>query len=461
MIKEGAGMLYFREREKKKLQDFLAGTGRAMAIYGRRRTGKTELILDHLANNANRDVAYYQCASFDYSTCLRDLTAVLEAYLPGDMIIRSLTSFKDVFTYISSRQTGLRAIVIDEFPFLAKKNENVPVEFQWIIDHGLDGLKLILLGSNLSFMKKQIDDSESPLYGRFDEIIEILPFRFNEVRSLFPKFSEAVDVYAQTGGVAQYVMMYRSCKTVEAATRSLYFDKNGRLFQEAGNLLMQELRDVTVYTRILRAIGGREKTSGQIAAACALDQRGVFAYLNKLIDLDIVAASENPLSAKKSEKRYKIKDNLFRFSYTFIEPSISMITAIGEKSAEYILDTSYSEYLGFVYEEIIKENCFDYAVKGIIPFMPETVSKWWGNIKDGNEWKESEVDLIAYNNNKIVVGECKYRNKAAGIKELDSLKKKAAFIPVKNREIYYLIASKSGFTDELAERKDVILIKEA
>ena len=48
--------------------------------------------------------------------------------------------------------------------------------------------------------------------------------------------------------------------------------------------------------------------------------------------------------------------------------------------------------------------------------MPETVSKWWGNIKDGNEWKESEVDLIA---------------------------------------------SKSGFTDELAERKDVILIKEA
>lgn len=92
------------------------------------------------------------------------------------------------------------------FPFLAKKDENVPVEFQWIIDHGLGSIKLILLGSNLSFMKKQIGNREAPLYGRFDEIMEVRPFTFSQVRSLFPSRDDAMMVYSLTGGVAQYVM---------------------------------------------------------------------------------------------------------------------------------------------------------------------------------------------------------------------------------------------------------------
>lgn len=61
---------------------------------------------------------------------------------------------------------------------------------------------------------------------------------------------------------------------------------------------------------------------------------------------------------------------------------------------------------------------------------------------------------IAYDDHHLIVGECKYRNKAAGIQELDNLKLKAQFIPAKGRELFCLLASKNGFTKDLKQIQD-------
>ncbi len=454
-------MLYFRDEELKKIDEFMSSsTKRAMAVYGRRRTGKTKLITEYIKTSDRRDIVYYQASSYDYESCLEDFKAVLAVCMPGDSILAALKSFKDVFTYITNFSKRIKAVVIDEFPFIAKKNDNVPAEFQWIIDHGPAGIKLILLGSNMSFMRRQINGSESPLYGRFDDILEIRPFSFRQVLELFPDFSDAMDVYAQTGGVAQYVMFFKDQKNVTDASRSLFFDHNGRLFQESGNMLLQELRDPTTYVSILRAIGSRDKDSGQIAKKSGMDSRALYPYITKLIDLGFVSTVSNPLGGKQKDVRYRISDQLFRFNYTFIEPNISIINAIGSDSREHILGSHFSEYCGTVYEDIIRENCFHYALKGVLPFMPVTSAKWWGNIKDQGNWIESELDVAAFDNDNVVLGECKYRTKAAGLKELQELENKAEYIPLHGRTKYYLLASRSGFTDELLklERPDLILI---
>ena len=459
-------MFYFREHELKKLNNFMSSDNtKAMAIFGRRRTGKTQLIIEYLDMCRKLETAdkiiYFQASSYDYSVCLSDFKATVIQSFPELQIIDCFNSFKDIFSYISQQKLPVKAVIIDEFPFIAKKCEDVPVEFQWIIDHGLGSIKLVLLGSNRSFMKKQITDTESPLYGRFDEIMEVLPFTFSEVFTLFPDFEDAVRVYATTGGVAQYVMLYKDFVSIDDAENELFFTKDGRLLQESGNILVQEVREVTTYTSILRAIGNSGKTSGQIAGKCNLDQRAVYAYLTRLEDLGIISAISNPLSLKNKEKRYIISDYLFRFNYTFIEANLSMINALGFKSKEYILDNKYSEYLGFVYEEIIRSNCFEYACSNLIPFMPGTVGKWWGNICENGVWSESEIDLVAFNDSDILIGECKYREKSVGLKELDSLILKSQFIPCKDRKKHFLLASKSGFTDELKARTDIILIDQS
>ncbi|MBQ9008595.1 MAG: ATP-binding protein [Clostridia bacterium] len=302
-------MLYFRDKEKEQLRFFLSQPRyKAMAIYGRRRTGKTALVLDFFENQPTPTSLYYQCTTFDYATCLFDFVSALSSFAPDlERALRPYTTFRDVFSYLSSTSTPHPAvIVIDEFPFLAKKDENVAVEFQWIIDHALKEMKLILLGSNLSFMRRQIQDRGSPLYGRFDTLLELLPFSFSEIHQLFPSFEEAMEVYAQTGGVAQYVMFFLDYPSVRDASRALLFDRNGRLFTEAPNLLMQEVRDTTTYVSILRTISGDAKDPGQIAHLANLDQRNIYPYLNKLTDLNILAPVDNSLS-KKSERRYRIQ----------------------------------------------------------------------------------------------------------------------------------------------------------
>lgn len=448
---------YFREKEIKMIEEFISSENKkALAIYGRRRTGKTELILNAISDMENI-AYYYQVSSFDYETSLRDFKNILKRG-NDDSILDSLNSFKDVFTYINTDQ---KVVVIDEFPFLAKKNSNISIEFQYIIDHCLNGnVKLILLGSNRSFMKGQIEDSNSPLYGRFDEIISLMPFSYDEVKQIFHNEKDAMDVYAMTGGVAQYVMFFKEYKNVSSAISSLYFNRNGRLFLESSNYLNQEFKDSTTYNVILRYLGSSDKKASDIASFAKIDNRAIYSYLNKLEELNIIEIVNNPLNNKK-DKRYHISDLYLRFAYTFIEPNISLIVSLEEKSKSFILNEQYNEYLGFIYEEIIRNNLYQLALLNKLPFMPIDIGKWWGNIYLNGKWCESEIDVVGVNGNHLILGECKYRNKKTGMKELDNLKYKASFIMKEGQQVVYLLASAGGFTDELfkLESKDVILIK--
>ena len=448
---------YFREKEIKMIEEFIASENKkALAIYGRKRTGKTELILNAISNLEN--AYYYQVSSFDYGTSIQDFKNILKRG-NDDSILDSLNSFKDIFTYIGKDK---KVVVIDEFPFLAKKNSDISIEFQYIIDHCLNqNLKLVLLGSNRSFMKGQIEDSNSPLYGRFDEIISLMPFSFDEVKKLFKNEKDAMNVYAMTGGVAQYVMFFKEYKDVSSAINHLYFNRNGRLFLESGNYLNQEFKDATTYNMILRFLGSSDKKASDIASFTKIDNRAIYSYLNKLEELNIIEIVNNPLNNKK-DKRYHISDLYLRFAYTFIEPNISLIVSLEEKAKSFILNEQYNEYLGFIYEEIIRNSLYQLALLNKLPFMPIDIGKWWGNIYLNGKWCESEIDVVGINGNNLVLGECKYRNKKVGIKELDNLKYKASFITKEGQRVTYLLASASGFTDELLQlkSKEILLIEE-
>ena len=452
-------MFFFRDNETKTLNRFYnSKNAKAMAIFGRRRIGKTELIKNYVFHvNPDKSI-YYQCTCTDYNICLNDFISQIKHYYDKDEILYSLKTFKDVFKYISKTSKKKYAFIIDEFPYLCKNNSDAATEFQWIIDNCLDGTKLILLGSSMSFMKNQINNSESPLYGRFDEIIEVNPFTFNEVLKIFPKFEDAINVYAVTGGIPMYVMYFKEYRNVDLALDSLLFNDNGRLFNESNNILMQELRQISTYVSIIRCIGTSEKDSGAIAKLCHLDHRAVFTYLNTLIDLGILRSVENTFSKKKYDKKYEVKDFFFKFYYSFINPNISLIVSLNSKARNYILDDSYKTYLGRIYEQIIRESLFEYALNRDIPFMPKVVNKWWGNIKKDNSYIESEVDVIAYDAHNVIVGECKYKNKMVGINEYNLLMSKANNINVGDRKIYYLLASKSGFSKDILNLKDNNLI---
>ena len=306
-------------------------------------------------------------------------------------------------------------------------------------------------------MKGQIEDSNSPLYRRFDVIINLLPFSFNEVNKLFKKEKDAMDVYAITGGVAQYVMFFIEYKTIEEAKDNLIFSRFGRLFLEGPNLLNQEVRDATNYNLILRALGSSRKTASDIASKIKMDPKAIYNYLLKLEELNIIGIVNNPINPKK-EKRYYITDLYLRFSYSFIDSNVSMISALGPDSKKYILDNRYDEYLSFIYEDIIRENLYTYANEGYIPFMPNNIGNCYVNVFQDGKWFETEIDVIGINGQNVIIGECKYKNKKIGINELKQLQFKANFLVKSNQNVFYMLASNEGFTKELLELNDKNLL---
>ena len=424
-----------------------------LVMYGRRRIGKTT-ILQEFSEKTNS--IFFPAREKNDALNLEDFSKIIQYHF-DKQFYSSFSSWEDAFNYISSKAHDKVSIIIDEFPFLAKKNEGISLEFQSIIDHFLGNNKLVLLGSNQSFMKSQIEDNSSPLYGRFDEILHLLPFSFNEVNQLFLNNDDAMNVYALTGGIVQYVMFFMNYSSVETAMDELYFNRNGRLFIECGNYLNQEFKDVTTYNLILRYLASNEKKASDIAVRAKVDTRAIYNYINKLEVLDIIEEVKNPLTNSR-EKRYHIKDLYLRFAYTFIEPNVSMISALGKKSKQYILNSKFDEYLGGIYEEIIKNNLYDYALNKIIPFMPVDVGKWWGNIQQNGTYIESEIDVVGINLKDVLVGECKYRTKKVGLKEYELLKLKSNFATKANQKVIYLLASKNGFSDDLLNLNDHQLI---
>lgn len=111
----------------------------------------------------------------------------------------------------------------------------------------------------------------------------------------------------------------------------------------------------------------------------------------------------------------------------------------------------------FIFEEV----CIQFLIRKNrnmeLPFVFDTIGKWWGNnpIKKCQE----EIDILAVGKDNALFGECKWKNEAIGLDVINGLIEKAGILNFSNK--YYAFFSKSGFSQgaiEFAkENKNIIL----
>ena len=145
-------------------------------------------------------------------------------------------------------RSGKRQILaIDEFPYLAASYPTISSLLQRHIDQCWKDsrLYLILCGSSMSFMEKQVLGYKSPLYGRRTAQFKLHPFTFFEASPMLESFSaeEKAVLYGVTGGIPEYLSRIHPGTDMDTAIVSLFFEESGRLFGEPSNLLKQELRE--------------------------------------------------------------------------------------------------------------------------------------------------------------------------------------------------------------------------
>ena len=384
---------YDRETEIEVLQQTQKqslSTATFTVLMGRRRVGKTALILRALEGEEN---AYLFVSQDSEAMLCSKFQNVLEQQLHMQ-IYGSVTHFRDLFEIIM-RESIKRpfTIILDEFQNLNKTNPAIFSEIQDIWDryHTQSHINLIASGSIMALMKHIFEDKNEPLYGRPTSKFTLRPFSLAVLKQIFadhcPAYTneDLLCLYMITGGVAKYVelLMDSGCYTKEKMFNYVcrldsYFLTEGRdiINTEFGS-------DYNTYYSILQLIANGSNRRTDIDGALQKDCGSFLANLEKNFGM-IVRLRPVLSSAQSKISAYEIADPFLRFWFKFICPYQSLIESGQLKLLRANMNTQYERFSGKTLERY-----FQMLIMETGEFT--VVGNWWDR-KGGNE-----IDVLAIN----------------------------------------------------------------
>lgn len=423
-------------------------------LYGRRRVGKTTLIKEYLDAKPH---IYFLVTLEAFPIIIKRFQNLIAEFLQDDFLKEiELKSFEQLFAYIAKQPLKQKlVIVIDEFQYLGKLDHSIPSQFQYIIDELLKNrnIHLILCGSLISMMYEQTLSYNSPLYGRRTSSIKLDALKFQHLQNFFPTKNETelIELYSVLYGVPKYLELFKDNGHIFDNIEQNILDKNAFLYDEPRFILQNEVSEPITYFSILKTIANGEHKIGNIAGKLGKNVQNITSFISKLIELEVIY-KEIPITEKQPTKSkkglYFIKDNFFRFWFSYVLPYKSQLEM---GNTNYALNKIKENFSGFV-----AKNYEDLAIEYTLSNYPILkCGRWWN--------KNEEIDVVGVGEGFMLVGECKYSNKKVGIDILESLQKKAVHIELKLPVKHYLLFSKSGFTDELIklsnQQSDIVLIE--
>ncbi len=442
-----------RHKELKLLNDEYCGDAFSFTVlYGRRRVGKTTLLKEFIKDKPS---IYFLVTLENFNIVLKRLQDIVADFL-NDSFLKNLNlkDIKQLFEYISQKSFDKKLIIIiDEFQYLAKIDSSIPSQFQYIVDELLKNknIHLVLCGSIISMMYEQTLSYSSPLYGRRTSAIKLEAIEFNYLGEFFADKTqnELIELYALLYGVPKYLEMFKEEGDVYSGIEKNILNPNSYLYNEPQFILQNEVNEPITYFSILEVIANGEHKLGNIAGKLGKGVQNITSFISKLIELDIIykdvpITEQNPLKSKKG--LYFIKDNFFRFWFTYALPYKSQLE-IGNTG--YVLAKIKENFNGFV-SPIYEKLAISYLQKRY-PVLK--CGRWWD--------KNDEIDAVGVGEDFLIVAECKYSSKKVGVDILESLKAKSAKIDSNLPIRHYVVFSKSGFTDELMrlESESILLIE--
>lgn len=418
-----------RDKERRVLEDAWASKSSAFVpIYGRRRVGKSELILRFLKDHpgiyfvGKRGNAPLQIAEF-----LTEAAEVLHEPLLGGMAPSGWTeALTAVMTAAKSKKL---VIALDEFQWLAEANPELPSILQALWDRAWQksgNLVLILCGSYIGFMEREILGKKSPLFGRRTAQILLKPFDYREAADFHPRYSLAdkARVYFLCGGMPLYLKFFRQDRSIASNIEDNFLNEHAPLYREPEFLLREELREVHNYHAILMAVTSGSVTHQALAVATGIESRALNYYLTHLAELGYLSKRYPLMGARPVPRhvRYAVTDPLLQFWFRFVYPNTSYVLQMGRAKAmkDRVLP-HLDSYWGLCFERLCREALpHVYRTEGISADFE--VGEYWD--------RNSQIDVVGLRSDGWTdLGECKWGSVRSRHAIETELHDKAAFYP--------------------------------
>lgn len=377
-------------------------------IYGRRRVGKSELIL-----HSTKDIPslYYLGKQAPAQLQIREfLQEAARAFNQPLLAELAVSDWKTALTRVLDQAPQDKKIVLalDEFQWMAKSSPELPSILQELWDlHWRDNGKilLILCGSYLGFMEKEVLGQKSPLFGRRTGQIFLHPFSYQETALFFPDWSleDCTRAYFICGGIPFYLQMFSTQYSIAQNIQKNILDEFAPMYSEPEFLLREELKELEKYYGILMALSSGSMTGSHIAKHAGIPERSLYYYLQNLTGLGYVHR-KYPLFGKKPATRnvrFEVADPLLRFWFRFVYPNKTYISRISPNQAyQALIASSLPEYFGFCFEQLCIEALPFLYDKENVPAVFDVGAYWDKNVK---------IDVVGYRqDDRIDIGECKW-----------------------------------------------------
>lgn len=405
-------MFIDRQRELAFLNDVLTrrrpGPAQLILLYGRRRVGKTALLLEWAERNT---VPHTYWATEKESADLqrRKLYARIQ-----NLPLRQVPLFDNwtelwaaVAAIIGDRR---HILILDELPYAAESDPATlsALQHAWDAHFQHSNLVIVLCGSQVKAMES-LQLHQSPLFGRLTGQWYLEPLPFSALRDFFPAWSaeERVAAYAVAGGVPSYLNWLDPALNLTTNIRQIVLSEGSMFLAEPTFLLYDEVREPQSYLATLKAIGRGHHTLSDISNYALIATSHLSAYLQRLQDLKLVERrlpAATPPAKRRSSRlgRYHLADPYFRFYFRFIAPFHEYLPFDTER----VLERIRQELRGFVgataFEDLARRWVVERGAAGELPLRPAITGAHWS--------RKAQIDVAAvdWENRRMLLGECKW-----------------------------------------------------
>ncbi len=422
-----------REYEIKRLQDSLKSpNSELIAVYGRRRVGKTYLIRNEYKNQIKFEVTGLYGGSKENQLAIffDELNKVSKKFNEHDCPINWNQAFELLKRYINGlRGTKKKVIFIDEMPWLDTHKSDFRMYFGHFWNtfcEKRNDLVIVVCGSAASYMVQNVISNQGSLHARLTYKLQIKPFTLYETKAYLESknikwgYYQILHLYIAIGGVPQYLSKLKKGESVVQAIQRLCFDENGDLVHEFNEIFESLFAHSSSHIAIVRALGlvgkgvMREeliKKSGQYGGGAftkALDELIASGFVSKY----------NAFDSRSKKTLYRLSDEYSRFYLKYIEPNKNQ----GENFWNTLFQKqSYISWAGFNFESICLKHIPQLKKALKIEGVYSINSSWSG--------EGAQVDLvIKRDDNWINLFEIKFHQTPykIGKQELANLRNKVA-----------------------------------
>lgn len=467
--------IIIRQEAQKILEDlYQSDRSEFLALYGRRRVGKTFLVNTFFEKKAD---IYFHVTGIKNGSLAQQLThfvTVMSAVFYKGSDIKSRVNWFDAFEglndAIQKHTEGSQKIVLffDEFPWMATPKSKLlqALDHYWNRYWSNDPrIKLVICGSSASWIINKVINNKGGLHNRITQKILLKPLTLGETKKFLlmqqVKLTnhQIAQVYMLTGGIPFYLSFVKKGLSSAQIIEALAFSENAPLLKEFDNLFSSLFENAEPYIDLLRIIAKHRYGIAQtdIAKKSKYFSQGgrITSKLKELEEAGFLLGFV-PYQHKKKGVYYRLIDEYTLFYFYWIEPIRNTLqeSALSTGYWQGIqASASWYSWAGYAFEAMVYQHIAQ--IRAVLNISATAIAHSWRYIPQTKSETGAQIDLLFdRRDDAITLCEIKFSSKAFIIDKQyasELIRKKTIFVKHTRtkKQIFISLISAEGLSENL------------